>query len=61
MILVGKPKRKRSLERPKRRREDNMKMNPKEINLENVDWSTLTENRGPWRDPVNTVINIQVP
>jgi hypothetical protein len=37
-IFVGKPEGKRLLGRPSRRREDNIKMDLREIVLEGVDW-----------------------
>jgi hypothetical protein len=40
-VLVGKPEEKRPLGRPRCRREDNIKINSKEIILEGVDWIHL--------------------
>jgi hypothetical protein len=44
-ILVGKPERKRSLGRRRRRWEDNMKMDLREIEWGGVDWIDLAEDR----------------
>jgi hypothetical protein len=37
-VLVGKPKGKRPLERPRRRREDGIRMDLREICMWGVDW-----------------------
>jgi hypothetical protein len=44
-ILVGKPEGKRSLERPRRRWEDNIRMELMEIGWEYVDWIHLAQGR----------------
>jgi hypothetical protein len=43
--LVGKPKRKRPLERPRRRWMENMKMDLREIRWSDMDWIDLAEDR----------------
>jgi hypothetical protein len=43
--LVGKPKGKRTLERPRRRWIDNIKMDLSEIGLSVVDWIGLAEDK----------------
>jgi hypothetical protein len=45
-ILVGKPDRKRSLGRPRRRWECNVKMGFKEVVWEGVDWTRLVQGKG---------------
>jgi hypothetical protein len=61
-ILVGEPEGKRALGRPKRRWEDNIRMDLREIGFEGVeDWNHLAQDRDQWRAVVNTVINFQVP
>jgi hypothetical protein len=40
-ILVGKRERKKRSESPRRRREDNTKMDPTEIGFERVNWINL--------------------
>jgi hypothetical protein len=40
-VLVGKPERKRPLGRPRRRREDNIKMDPQEVGYRDMDWIEL--------------------
>ena len=40
-VLVGKPEGKRSLERPRRRWEDNIKIELQEVGCEGMDWIEL--------------------
>ena len=47
-VLVGKPERKRPLGRPRRRWEDNIKMDLKEIGWEDVDWIDVAQDRDNW-------------
>jgi hypothetical protein len=56
-ILVGKPERKRSLGRPRRRWEDNIKMDLREIGWGCTDWIDLAQDRDLWRALVNTIMN----
>jgi hypothetical protein len=58
-ILVGKPKRKRPLGRPGRRRKN--KMDLREIRLEGMDWIHLAQDMGRWRAVVKTVMNLRFP
>jgi hypothetical protein len=60
-ILVGNPKEKRPLERPRRKWVNNIKMDVKEIGLNCIDWIDLSQNMDQWRARVNTVMNHQVP
>jgi hypothetical protein len=60
-ILVGKPKGKRPLGRPRRRWVDNIKMDLTKIGWDGVDWIELAQDRDQWRALVNTVMNLQVP
>jgi hypothetical protein len=59
-ILAGKPEGKRSLGRRRRRGEDNIRMDLREIGWEGVDCIHVVQDRDQWRD-VNTVMNLQVP
>jgi hypothetical protein len=60
-ILVGRPEGRRPLGRPRRRWEDNIKMDLREIGFGNVDWIHLARDRDSWRALVNTVMNLRVP
>ena len=42
-VLVGKPGEKRSLERPRRRWEDNIKMDLQEVGCGDMDWIELAQ------------------
>jgi len=61
MVLVGKPKGKRPLGRPRRRWEDNIKMNIQKVGLGGIDWIILALDRDRWQALVNVVMTFQVP
>jgi hypothetical protein len=52
---VRKPEGKRSLERPRRRWVDNIKIDLREIEWDGMDWIDLPQDRDQWRALVNTV------
>jgi len=57
-VLVGKPEGKRPIVRPKRRWEDNIKMDlAQEVGCGGVDWIELADDRDRWRALVNAVMN----
>jgi hypothetical protein len=60
-VLDGRPEGKRPLERPRRRCEDNIKMDLREIGIDGVKWIRLAQDRVQWRAFVNTVMNLRVP
>jgi hypothetical protein len=60
-ILVGRPEGRKPLGRPRRRREDNIKMDLWEIGFRDVDWIHWAQDRDRWRALVNTVMNLRVP
>jgi hypothetical protein len=60
-ILVGRPEGKRPLGRPRRRWEDNIKMDLREIGFGDMDWIYWAQGRDRWRALVNTVMNLRVP
>jgi hypothetical protein len=60
-ILIGRPEGKRPLGRPRRRWEDNIKMDLKEIGFGNVDWIHLAQDTERWRALMNTVMNLRFP
>jgi hypothetical protein len=59
-VLVGKPEVKRPLGRPRRRWEDNIKMDLQEVGGVG-DWMELAQDRDRWRALVNAVTNFRVP
>jgi hypothetical protein len=59
--LVGRPEGRRPLGRPRRRWEDNIKMDLREIMFEDVDWIHWAQDRDRWWALVNTVTNLRVP
>jgi len=59
-VLVGKPEGKRPLGRPRRRWEDNIKMDLQEVGCEVMDWIKLAQDRDRWRSLVNVVMNLHV-
>jgi hypothetical protein len=61
MVLVGKPEGKRPLGRPRRRWEDNIKLNLQEVGLRGIDLIDMAQERDRWRAVVNTVVNLRVP
>jgi len=60
-VLVGKPDGKRPLGRPRRRWEDNIKMDLQEVGCWGMDWIALFQDRDRWRAFVNAVRNVRVP
>jgi hypothetical protein len=59
-VLVGKPEGKRPLGRPRRRWEDGIRMDLREIGLGGVDWIRLAQDRERWRAVVSAVMNLRV-
>jgi hypothetical protein len=60
-ILVGKPERKRRLERPRHRWVDNIRLDLGEIEWDCVDRIDVAQDRDKWRAVVNTVMNFRIP
>ena len=60
-VLVGKPEGKKPLGRPRRRWEDNIKMDLQEVGGGCGDCMELAQDRDRWRALVSTVMNFRVP
>jgi hypothetical protein len=60
-VLVGKPEGKRPLGRPRRRWENNIKMDVQEVGGDCGDWIELAKDRDGWRALVSTVKKLRVP
>jgi hypothetical protein len=59
-ILVGRPERRRPLGRPRRRWEDNIKLDLVAVGG-GMDWNELAQDRDSWRAVANAVMNLRVP
>ena len=59
--LVGKPEIKSPLGRPRRRWEDNIKMDLQEVGCGGMDWIQLAQDSDRWRALVHAVMNLRVP
>ena len=59
-FLVGKPKGKRPLGRPRGRWVDNIRMDLQEVGCGYVDWIGLAQDRDRWRTLVSAVMNLRV-
>jgi hypothetical protein len=60
-VLVGKPEGKRPLGRPRHRREDNIKMDLKEVGCGSMGWIELAQDRGRRLALVNAIMNLRTP
>jgi hypothetical protein len=59
-VLVGKPEGKSPLGRPRRRWEDGIRMDLREIGLGGVKWIQMAQDRGRWWAVVSAVMNLRV-
>jgi hypothetical protein len=59
-VWVGKSEGKRPLARPRRRKEDGIRMDLREIGLGGVDWIRQAQDRDRWRAVVSAVMNLRV-
>jgi hypothetical protein len=60
-VLVGKPEGKSPLGTPRRKWEDNIKMDLRKVGYGCVDWKELAQDRDRWRALVSAVMNLRVP
>ncbi|KAJ4431606.1 hypothetical protein ANN_20205 [Periplaneta americana] len=60
-MLVGRPEGKRRLGRPRRRWEDNIKMDLRKVGNDDRGWINLSQDRDQWRASVRAAMNLRVP
>jgi hypothetical protein len=60
-VLVGRLEGKRPLGRPRRRWDDNIKMDLPEIEIVGANWIRLAQDKVRWRTFVRTVMNLRFP
>jgi len=60
-VLLKKPEGKRPLRMPRRRLEDNIKMDFQVMKCEGMDWIDVAQDRDRWRALVNAAVNLRVP
>jgi hypothetical protein len=60
-VFVGRHEGKRPLARPRRRWENNIKLDLRKIEIDRANWIQLAQDRVRWRAFVNMVLNLQVP
>ena len=58
---MGKPDGKTPFGRPRRRWEDNIKMDNQEAGFKGMDWIELVHDRDRWRALVDAVKNLPIP
>ncbi|KAJ4439177.1 hypothetical protein ANN_15136 [Periplaneta americana] len=59
IVLVGRPEGKRPLGRSRRRWEDNIKMDLREVGYDGRDWINLAQDRDRWRAYVRAAMNLR--
>jgi hypothetical protein len=60
LFLMGRPEGRRPLGRPRRRWEDNFKMDLQVVRWGGMDWIDMAQDRDRWRALVSAVMNLQV-
>ena len=60
-ILTGKPTGKRLLGRPKRRGEDNIRMDLEELGINVGNWVDSAQDRDYWRALLNAALSLRIP
>jgi hypothetical protein len=60
-ILVGRPEGRRPLGRPRRRWEDNIKIDLQEVGWGGMNWIDMAQDRDRWRVLVSAIMNLRVP
>jgi hypothetical protein len=59
-VLVGRPEGRKPLVRPRRRWEDNIKMDLQEVGWGGINWIDMAQDRDRWRAVVSAVMNLRV-
>jgi len=59
-LLIGKPKGKTQLGKPRRKWEDNIRTDLRELGIDGANWIRLAQHRVQWRTFVITVMNLRV-
>jgi hypothetical protein len=60
-VLVGTPEGKNPMGRPRRRWENSIKVDLREVGCEGMDWIELAQDRDSWRAIVHVVVNLRGP
>jgi hypothetical protein len=60
IVFGEETEQRRPLGKPRRRWEDNIKMDFREMGWENMEWIHLSQERDMWRAVVNAVMNLRV-
>jgi hypothetical protein len=60
-VLVGRPEGKRPLGRSRKRWEDNIKMDLREVGTDGSNWIQLAQDGVQWRTFVSMVMNLRIP
>jgi hypothetical protein len=60
-VLVGRPKGKRPVGRPRYNWEENIKMDCREMGIDGANWIQLPQDGSQWQAFVSTVMNLWVP
>jgi hypothetical protein len=60
-VLVWRPEGKRSLGRPRRKLQNDIKMDLREIGIDGANWVQLAQDRVQWWAFVNTIMKLRVP
>jgi hypothetical protein len=60
-VLVGRPEGRRPLGNPRRRWDDNIKMDLQEVEWGDMDWIDMAQDMDRWRAVVSAVMNRRVP
>jgi len=60
-VLMWKPEGNRPIGGPRRRWEDNIRMDHQEVGCGGMDWVELVQDRDRWRALVNAVMYLRVP